>query len=718
MTVQKDGASTGVHRFQEFANGAGYGTIDITSTYSTASQVIGIGARADGATVLNAHVAEIILFDGVLSSADRSRVEAYLAAKWGIANVHAQATTSSAPVGYWADKSGNGRHATQSTAGNRVERVASDLAGRATLRTYGATSSMAVAAWPYTAANTAVFVFRGSALNQGIYRRGGLNNGPRSALQGSPSVTLRTTIHGTSSTQISALAGYPLNQWAVGASIVSGSSVRAYANGIYSTQENYTGALSGNFDAQLFALNSSGLYPLNGGIAEFLYYDRELSAAELARVAGYLSAKWRLPLAPQVSNADAQDWVNRVYANGGTVSASTASAVNTFCNAIDAAGIRDRFYRLGIFAGSNLSAALVPLYLTPDKTVTNLFQFGTDMTNAAWSGGGNGNVTRAVSAEAGPLGYGRATKMTTPAAPYDFRQLYQFLPATGAQVTVSVWMKTNSGTKQIQWLAGNAYSDTATVTTTWTRFTKTFTLPTSGDTRTGISTVSELNETSHILAWGMQAEYGSTATAYNQPRYGNLTDTNNNFVNSDYTETGSAGGLTPFATNAKWLNTGLSLDTLPILATGHLSAYRAAHTGTDGQMIGLRNAAGDQLYRLYHRGGASQRGDGFWGGGAAAITTDNNGVAGSQIVSRTSATSAKVFTNGSATATLATSITPASVARSFHVFADNDGNATPTSRWFVGVALRAYSIGDGLTDAQALSFHNALTAFQASLGRA
>jgi hypothetical protein len=57
--------------------------------------------------------------------------------------------------------------------------------------------------------------------------------------------------------------------------------------------------------------------------------------------------------------------VNRVYANGGTVSTSTATAVNSFCNDIDAAGIRDRFFRLSLMAGSNLNAALVPLYRGP-----------------------------------------------------------------------------------------------------------------------------------------------------------------------------------------------------------------------------------------------------------------------------------------------------------------------------------------------------------------
>jgi hypothetical protein len=62
---------------------------------------------------------------------------------------------------------------------------------------------------------------------------------------------------------------------------------------------------------------------------------------------------------------DALDWARRVAANGGSVSRATLRAVSTFCDAIDRAAIRDRFFRLGIFAGSNLSAALVPLFRGP-----------------------------------------------------------------------------------------------------------------------------------------------------------------------------------------------------------------------------------------------------------------------------------------------------------------------------------------------------------------
>jgi hypothetical protein len=73
------------------------------------------------------------------------------------------------------------------------------------------------------------------------------------------------------------------------------------------------------------------------------------------------------PLASGV-HPDAAAWRSAVVANGGSVSASTMRAVSTFCAAIDAAGIRDRFYRLNLFAGNSdasLNAVRTPLYRGP-----------------------------------------------------------------------------------------------------------------------------------------------------------------------------------------------------------------------------------------------------------------------------------------------------------------------------------------------------------------
>jgi hypothetical protein len=75
--------------------------------------------------------------------------------------------------------------------------------------------------------------------------------------------------------------------------------------------------------------------------------------------------------------------------------------VDKFCKAIDDAGIRDRFYRLNLFCGSNLNAALVPLYRGPSlggtqyggATDTNnaFVGIGTDYAETGASGGLKGN---------------------------------------------------------------------------------------------------------------------------------------------------------------------------------------------------------------------------------------------------------------------------------------------------------------------------------------
>jgi len=138
------------------------------------------------------------------------------------------------------------------------------------------------------------------------------------------------------------------------------------------------------------------------GVAEVIFYEGVLSASAIARVERYLSTKWAITLGvPAASNADAQAWINNVYANGGTVSTATANAVNTFCTSIESAGIRDRFYRLNLFAGTGLSAALVPLFRGPslggtqfgNATDTNVNFVSGDYVETGASGGlvGNGS---------------------------------------------------------------------------------------------------------------------------------------------------------------------------------------------------------------------------------------------------------------------------------------------------------------------------------------
>jgi hypothetical protein len=65
-----------------------------------------------------------------------------------------------------------------------------------------------------------------------------------------------------------------------------------------------------------------------------------------------------------INHPDVETWLNTLSLSGGTASSSTISALNTFCNSIDSAGLRRKFYRLNLFCGDNLNSCLVPLYVS------------------------------------------------------------------------------------------------------------------------------------------------------------------------------------------------------------------------------------------------------------------------------------------------------------------------------------------------------------------
>jgi hypothetical protein len=78
------------------------------------------------------------------------------------------------------------------------------------------------------------------------------------------------------------------------------------------------------------------------------------------------------PTASGATHPEARDWATRVTANGGSAGSTTLAAVSKFCAAIDAAGIRDRFYRLNLFCGTGLNACLVPLYTAASGGATRV----------------------------------------------------------------------------------------------------------------------------------------------------------------------------------------------------------------------------------------------------------------------------------------------------------------------------------------------------------
>lgn len=62
-----------------------------------------------------------------------------------------------------------------------------------------------------------------------------------------------------------------------------------------------------------------------------------------------------------LSDSDATDWVTRTLANGGTVSAATATAVDTFVKAAKANGYWTKLQRINLMCGTGLKSCLTPL---------------------------------------------------------------------------------------------------------------------------------------------------------------------------------------------------------------------------------------------------------------------------------------------------------------------------------------------------------------------
>jgi len=321
------------------------------------------------------------------------------------------ATATGDPIGYWRDKSGSGSHVTQATAANRPARAVGPF-GKPTIDfdgvndclfcdntavTAAATGDKALTVfaigqmqnstelsittlgswWGFgsSSSGTPLLYMRSEAAsgamqiitrNDASSQSGSITNAPGPAGDGASastaidsfiaSATIRTALSGLLTTgRIHTAMSAEGNGIGRNPPLLGSTAISPAARQGTSTLNRFTvGALGRNVFGDFFPAR----------ISEVLVYSRALSDAERVSVVQWLGSKYETVVynAPVVSNADAQSWIDRVYANGGTVSAPTASAVNTFCNSIDSAGLRDRFYRLNLFAGTGLAAALVPLY--------------------------------------------------------------------------------------------------------------------------------------------------------------------------------------------------------------------------------------------------------------------------------------------------------------------------------------------------------------------
>jgi hypothetical protein len=203
---------------------------------------------------------------------------------------------------------------------------------------------------------------------------------------------------------------------------------------------------------------------------------------------------------------------------------------------------------------------------------------------------------------------------------------------------------------------------------------------------------------------------------------GNTTDANFNFVAGDYQEAGSGGGLKGNG-SSKYLDTGLTPNNVSSLLSVHLSVSGTdlETSGADRAAVGSFNGGGSPGSSIYildiyanYVAARAVRLSSFNSGNFHTITTPSASES-HFIGTRTSASSAVTYRGGVSVGSSSFVALPASHSRSFFAFALNN-TGSPSA--YTAARLRMYSIGNGLTAAQALAFSNAVIAFNTALGRA
>jgi hypothetical protein len=158
----------------------------------------------------------------------------------------------------------------------------------------------------------------------------------------------------------------------------------------------------------------------------------------------------------------------------------------------------------------------------------NLFTWSEKFDNAAWLVGGGGPSVFTSNFSTAPNGTTTASRWT--AANLN-SQVRQNLATINTPMTISVWMRTNTGTKTaVLFINDSEITSNITVTTSWQRFTLSGVVGGTllGGGRCGFSNNSILTTSDYIEVWGAQIVQGTSALDYQ------MTETRLNIPRLDY----------------------------------------------------------------------------------------------------------------------------------------------------------------------------------------
>ncbi len=286
-----------------------------TTASLTSPTVNYLMSTADSFGYMSGDMAEVIAYSSVLSSTNRIKVEQYLQNKWGISSGFLPTQISGIqlwldssdsgtlfqdtsgtipvvnegdPVGLWRDKSGNAKHATQSTNANRPLFKTSVQNSKNVLRFDGSNDGMAGSDTGFSTTTSTVFVICKSAI-------AGIDNYP--FMFGTDAATqlvgLTTYNNQMQITQYGAstFVAFTTNAWNIIYFTKSSNNWTMNLNGTSaSTTMTTSTVLSGNYG---IGFNKSGNRAFfNGDIAEVILYNSVLSTSQIQQVQAYLNQKW------------------------------------------------------------------------------------------------------------------------------------------------------------------------------------------------------------------------------------------------------------------------------------------------------------------------------------------------------------------------------------------------------------------------------------------
>ena len=194
-------------------------------------------------------------------------------------------------VGRAEDKSGNGRHVTQSTANNRPLRKLAAVSGLDALLFSGLGTALASPTFSVPQPATLVLVASVNSTGAGSPFRSIIDGTPgRTAiLQGNPATDLLARDYSASGTSAA-------NQWVTGVPlvvswVVNGASSRLRSNAV---QRATATAAAGDVTTPILGgADSTGAFGFVGHLCEFLLYPLALTTAQAEYVERGLMAKWR-----------------------------------------------------------------------------------------------------------------------------------------------------------------------------------------------------------------------------------------------------------------------------------------------------------------------------------------------------------------------------------------------------------------------------------------